>query len=83
MSYVSFRTRPKDEKNLKKLCKEFKINRSEALRFAIETAVSVLEKKKKSKLASFIGSFEGPEDLSSNSRSILKQKLLISNERAE
>lgn len=80
MSYVTFRTRPQDTKNLKKLCKQLKVNRSEALRLAIETAVSVLEKQPAAKLTSFIGSFEGPENLSTQCRSILKKKLKADHE---
>lgn len=79
MSHLNLRTCEGDEKNLRKLCKLWKVNRSEATRIALATAVSFLEKRKSKKelLASshFVGGFKASPSLSSDYKMKVKKSI--------
>ena len=79
MSHLNIRTFEGDEKNLRKLCRLWKVNRSDATRMALETTVSLLEKSKSKKelLASsrFVGGFKASPSLSTSYKTKVKKSV--------
>lgn len=80
MTHITVRIGPDDEKNLHKLRKAWKVNRSEATRMALETAAAIVEKKKNKKellaQSSFIGSIRSTPSLRTRYKKKIRDSIL-------